>query len=432
MVDRLSTAGAIPADNRHGGWWRRRFPALGHQPFRWYLSGSLVSVIGTWMQQAALLWHVQMLTRADDPEYWLGVTAGTVGVPIVLFSPFGGALADKLNRRWLIVGAQTVFMVLALGFGLLVLADWTPIWVVLVFAGLNGLVMAYDIPARQAFAVEMVGREDLMSAIALNSASFNVGRLLGPMVAGWVIAGLGIGYCFLLNGGSFVGVILALTLMRLPRVSPDPAAREHERGTFAGFIALFSDWRLARLFLTLAIVLITGGTYLTLLPALADKVLGIDAGGYSILLTFNGLGSLLGALAVGSTRSLSSRQPTMLLGIVLLGGGLVTLSLARSEMVAAAILVVTGAGFVTFLASTNSMIQLSVSDAIRGRMMSIWVLVFGACQPIGNFAAGAIASRIGTRQTMLLEGMACLLAALAVTLHQARYPADPQADVSPG
>lgn len=391
-----------------------RFPALRHRNFRWFLGGQIFSVIGGWMQQAALLWYVQTLTRDIGSEYWLGVTAAMAALPIILFSPLGGTLADRFNRRWLIVATQSAAMLASFLFGFLVAIDRAPLGAVLAFAAFHGIVLAHDIPARQAFAIEMVGRRDLLSGIALNSAVFNVGRLLGPMAAGWVIATLGIANCFLLNGASFIGVIAALVLMKLP-----PRSREDEKdhahgGIWRGFQAMYADKRLLGMLAVLAFVLLTGGAYLTLLPALAQNVHGLDSTGYSLLLTANGLGSLIGALAVGGMRDLQARRGTMVLGIVMLGLGLCALSVAGSKWTGCLALLVAGGGFVGFLASTNSMVQLSVSDAIRGRVMSIWVLIFGACQPLGSYLAGAVAFHVGTQTTLLFEGLACLLAAAMV------------------
>lgn len=360
------------------------------------------------MQHAALSWHVQTL-KGPESAYWLGVTAASASLPIIVFAPLGGAMADHFPKRRVLLATQSAAMIAAFAFAALVAMDRAGIGAVLVFAVFNGVILACDIPARQAFAVEMVGKEDLMSAIALNSAVFNVGRLVGPMVFGLTMM-LGIALCFFLNGLSFLGVLYALARMSVPgRVVEEEHA---DRRLWSGFRAILADRRLTGLVATLAVVLLTGGTYFTLLPALAANSLKSGDAGYSALLTANGLGALVGSLTVAGLPSLSARRPTILLGILLMTAGLVGLGVAGTLPGAIASVFVVGMGFILFLASTNSTVQLSVADGVRGRVMSVWVLMFGACQPVGNYMAGWIAAALGTQRTFLIVGVACLLAAV--------------------
>jgi len=387
-----------------------RFPALRRRPYQWFIAGQIVSVIGSWMQQAALAWYVQIRTRSVGSEYWLGVTAAVSAAPIVLFSTLGGTLADRLPRRWMIVGTQTTAMLLAFAFGTLVLMDWTPLWAILLFAALGGTILAFDGPARQSFAVEMVGRDDLLSAIGLNSAVFNAGRLVGPMMAGLVMTSIGIAGCFFLNGFSFLAIIVALAMMTLP--TPEPiTVEEHANANKSGFRSILREPQILGLLATLAILLMSGGSYLTLLPALAQNTLGLSDAGYSALLTANGLGSLVGSLSVASMRSISMRRPILVIGNLLMASGLAAVSLAQTQWFACLCLFVTGVGFIQFLTAANSTVQLSVPDALRGRVLGIWFSAFGIAQPIGGYAAGLIASRIGTPRTFFFQAIGCLVAA---------------------
>lgn len=360
-------------------------------------------------------WYVQVQTAEIGSEFWLGMTAAMAALPIVLFSAIGGLVADRVSRRKLIVATQAALAVISLLFGFGVASYVVPMSLVLAFAAANGFIMSFDIPARQAFSVEMVGTEDLMNGIALNSAVFNLGRLLGPIAAGWAIVAMGIPACFVLNAVSFVAVIAALCLMRVDeqtRPPPEP----YREALLVGFRTIANDKQLLSLVGCLAIVLITGSTYVTLLPAFAQYVLHQEATGYSWMLTANGLGSLLGALAVALLDSLEARKPAILCGIIGMGIGLIILGVSREFATACVALVLTGGGFLLFLAATNSTVQLSVSDDVRGRVMSIWVLVFGVCQPIGNAAAGWTASRIGTPWTFIGVGIGCFIAALLAAI----------------
>ena len=389
--------------------------ALRHDFFRWFLLGHTISVVGTWMQTAALGWFVQTTTRNSESgsEYWLGVTAAMNSLPVVLFSILAGMMADRWPKRQIILWSQTGSMISAAVFGYLVMelgAD-LPFWSVLVFAAANGTFLAFDIPARQAFAVEMVGKEDLLSAIAMNSAVFNAGRLLGPAFAGAAIAWVGISWCFFLNAVSFLGVIGTLLMLRPSHEHVPVVAHSGTGGIWQGFRTVLDNRKLLGLMAALALTLITGGAYLALVPALAQNQLGLDATGYTTLMTLNGFGALFGAFLVGRAEGINSRQPTLVYGLATMSIALMALGMANSLGLAGICLFFVGMGFILFLTSTNSTIQLSVADAVRGRVMSIWVLVFGAAQPVGNYFAGHLASAVGTSRTMFVLGSGCMIAA---------------------
>ncbi|MGL5096095.1 MAG: MFS transporter, partial [Planctomycetia bacterium] len=413
-------------------WALRKFPALGHSAFRLYLSGYSISVVGSWMQQAALAWYVQMLT-GQSSEYWLGLTAAVGALPTMVLAPVGGWAADYFHRRSLLIVTQSAAMLVAALFALLVAGDAAALTTAMLFAALVGVCQAFDVPARQVFTVEMVGRKHLLSGVSLNVAVFNVGRLLGPMafgltiwlVGGWVGDRLGVAACFLLNAVSFLGVIAALAVMVVdhPR-KDDPAARV--LGPFGGFQTLFAHGRLAMLVVALAAVLLTGGAYLALLPALSANVMHLGANGYSAMVTASGVGALAGAIVVGSATSLPRRRPIIIGGVLLMGTSLLVLSTARDLWLACPCLVGVGTGFLMFLAGANTTLQLSVDDAVRGRVMSIWVLVFNGAGPAGSYLGGRLASEYGTPFTLRLAAVGCLTASL-LAVAAFRFP-DPNAD----
>jgi predicted MFS family arabinose efflux permease len=428
-------------------------PALRHRYFRWYLVGHLFSVIGGWMQDAGLRWYVQILTKEIGSERWLGITGAIAALPIVVFSPLGGALADRLPKRLMIAATQSADMIIALSLGLLVWFDALPLGLVLVFAALHGTFLAFDIPARQSFAIEMVGRRDLMSAIGLNSTIFNLGRLVGPMSAGiamisgaWIARhamdwglvptgsmdaargeiadkiGLvpntalmdatraGVAACFLLNAVSFSGLIFLLIFLPLTRSeAEETASSKAERrnlNLLDGFRTVVARPQSLGLLGCLLLFLLAGGSYPTLIPALADYELKTDERGYSLLLTANGIGSVAGALVVASVHRLRSRRLVIVTGLSLVAIGLAATASSKSLLPACASLFLTGAGVILFLASANSTIQLSVPDAVRGRVMSVWVAVFGIGMPMGSLLSGYVAQFIGTSNTLWYQGWA--------------------------
>ncbi|MBY0585671.1 MFS transporter [bacterium] len=436
-------------------------PALRHDYFRWYLIGHLLSVIGGWMQDAGLRWYVQVLTKEVGSEQWLGITGAMAALPIIIFSPLGGALADRLPKRLLIAATQSADMALAFSLGLLVWFDVLPMAWVLVFAVLHGSFLAFDIPARQSFAIEMVGRSDLMSAIGLNSTIFNLGRLIGPMSAGiamfaggviarqamdWGVTPpgtmdptrAGVAACFFLNGFSFLGLILLLIFLPTPAKEgngpPAVVPRGRSLNLMEGFQTVMARRQSLGLLACLLLFLLAGGSYTTLLPALADYVLQTNERGYSLLLTANGLGSVAGALIVASAHHLRNRRVLIMAGLASVALGVVATAASNNLFLACLSLFITGAGVILFLASANSTIQLSVPDRVRGRVMSVWVAVFGIGMPLGSLLSGYIAVWIGTSQTLWYQGWATWLAVVLAYFvlgnesQEVALPASPPSD----
>lgn len=366
------------------------------------------------MQDAGLRWYVQLITAKEGSEYWLGVVATAGLLPVALFSILAGNIADRFPKRGILISAQVLAMVTAFAFSIWVGGWGVPFPFVIAFAIFGGSLRAFEIPARQAFVVEMVGRSDLISAIALNSAVFNAGRVLGPMGAGIAIHLFGVAGCFFVNGVSFLAIIYALAVMEVPFPAAPKKHGAWSAEFFEGFRTIVASPVLTRLFVGLFLVQVTAGTFQTLLPALTDKHLEMGSSGYSILLTAAGMGALLGSLVVGNVKTLSARQPLIILGVILQGTGLILLSMWQQVIFSVVCLFGIGIGWILFLASTNSTIQLSVDDSVRGRVMSFWVMVFGLSLPLGSYISGSVAHAIGIPNAFFGQGVACLATLLLI------------------
>lgn len=401
--------------------WRDTFRALRHRNFRLFFAGQLVSLIGTWMQNTAQGWLVYDLTGS---RMLLGVVAAVGSAPMMLFSIWGGSVADRHSKRRIVLWTQTSMMIFAFAFAGLVWSGRIRTWQILVLAALGGLAMAFDMPARQAFMVEMTSREDLINAISLNSSIVNGARVVGPSVAGLLMAGLGMGWCFLLNGISFLAVIGGLWRMRLPKFVPPPRTGSNWAHAVEGFSYVWHHRRMRILLLLFATVGIFGWSYAVLMPAYARDVLHVGQARYGGLLSANGLGALFGALTVASIGHRVNRRLLVLGGLLVFSAMLLLLSLVENYYLALACLAVGGWGMLLFFSTTNTLLQTSASDQMRGRVMGIWALVFGGMTPIGGLEAGTLSHFLGVRWAVAIGALVCALAALLVWLIVRNRPAD--------
>lgn len=388
---------------------RHSFRALRHRNFRLFLAGQFVSNLGTWGQSVALGW---LLYRLTDSKLVLGLSSFLTQIPALFLSPLAGVWADRWNRHRLVIATQAVAMVQAFGLAILVLSGHAAVVPVLALNLLLGLASAADVPARQSFMIEMTSAEDLPNAIALNSSVFNLARLVGPALAGPLIAGVGEGHVFLINGLSYVAVIAALLAMRVPQAPPRAKAGAelwpHLREGF-GYVAGVGPIR--SLLLLLAMVCLLGTPNVVLLPAYARDVLHGDAHTLSFLVSAVGVGALVGALYMASRRSVRGLSLLILVAVTLFGASLIGLAVAPSVWVATPILAVTGFGMMTMMASTNTMLQTLADPAMRGRVMSFFTVAFMGTAPIGGLFLGAAADRIGAPWTTGISGCVCLVAA---------------------
>jgi predicted MFS family arabinose efflux permease len=397
----------VPSDSRLPAALR----AFRHRDFRLFFSGQLVSLVGTWMQSVAQSWLVLELTNSP---FRLGLVSALQFAPMLVLSFFAGALADRLPKRRLVLASQSVLFTQALVLALLVHLGHVQYWHVAVLALVYGIANTVDMPTRQAFIVEMVGRDDLMNAIALNSAMFNAARIVGPALAGLAIARWGTAIAFYLNAASFVPVIVALLAIRAqgrPRaVSGRSMADEIREGVHFAL-------RTPRVALTMAMVLAVSGflfNYNVLIPLYVRDVLGHGAQEFGLMMAMLGIGALAGALTLAILGR--ERPPVAALATPALLQATATGALAavHSDSLAMPLLLLMGFCGILFMAGANSTVQLTVPDELRGRVMSLHTLMFAGITPFGAFLMGSVAQAGGVKTALLVSGGGGLISVLAL------------------
>jgi MFS family permease len=371
----------------------RTFAALGHRNYRLFFLGQLISLVGTWMQNVAQAWLVYDLTGSP---FKLGVVSFCSGVPVLIFSLWAGLVADRVPKRRLLLVTQTAMMSLAFILAADVFLHTIQWWHIAVLAFLLGVANAFDGPTRQAFVVEMVGRKELMNAIALNSAMFNTARIVGPALAGIILAAVGASWCFVLNGISFLAVIAGLFLMDVKPYVGATSAASPLKQIREGLSYIRHDTTVRPLITLVAVSNMFALGYMALLPAFAQEVLHTGKVGYGFMSTAIGVGALIGALILASLGNFQRKGLMLTIGNLLFPVMVIALSLSHSLHLALGILVVAGLGFMTQNATANTLVQSTVPDALRGRVMSVYMMVFIGFFPIGSLIAGAIAERFGT------------------------------------
>ena len=383
--------------------------SLRHRNFQLFFGGQLISLIGTWMQNVAQAWLVYRLTGSS---FLLGAVGFAGQIPVFLMAPVGGIVADRKNRRRVVIATQTASLLLALVLALLTLGKIVQVWHIFVLAAGLGVVNAFDIPARQAFIVDMVGKEDLINAIALNSSMFNGARVLGPAIAGILVAKIGEGWCFFGNAVSYVAVIIGLILMRVT----------WERGNFSGspldnivegFEYVRGTQPVRMLLLLLGLVSVVGMPYAVLMPIFADRILHRGANGLGILMGATGVGALIGALSLAFKRGLKGLNSWIMLSSAGFGATLILFGISKSFWLSVAMLVPVGYCMMVQMASSNTLIQSMVPDRLRGRVMSVYSMMFMGMAPIGALGAGVVAHRLGAPLTVAIGGMTCMLGSAA-------------------
>jgi len=387
---------------------RHTFRALRHRSFRVYWVGQWVSVNGTWMQTTAQAWLVYRLT---DSPLVLGLLSAARFGPSLLGAPFAGVITDRFPRRPLVLLTQSASLVQASLLAALTLSGAVRVWHVLALAFLQGIVDTMDMPARQTLQVDIVGIEDLQSAVSLNSSAFNAARMLGPAVGGALVAAWGEGVCFAVNAASYLAVLVALLMIRTP-----PAVRAPSGSLRSDLVeGLRFAWGYPEVRLTLAAVAVTstfGLSYMTLLPVFARDVLHAGATGFGVLVGSAGLGAVFGALGAATRSGARGAHLVMALGQSALGVGLVALALTTHLAVATSWLVLVGLGVAVQLTTTNGFLQTKAPDHLRGRAVSLYIWLFSGLAPIGGLAAGWAAENVGAPWTAAGAGAACVLSAL--------------------
>jgi MFS family permease len=418
--------------------WQAAARALRHRNFQLFFSGQLISLTGTWMQTVAQSWLVYRLTGS-------GLKLGAVGfasqIPVFLFAPIGGIVADRSNRKHVVIGTQVASMLLAFVLAVLTLTHAIDhrVWLIYVLAALLGVVNAFDLPGRQSFLVDMVGKEDLMNAIALNSSMFNGARVIGPAVAGVLVARLGEGWCFFANGVSYIAVIAGLIMMNVhapARVSAETSPFEH---IVEGFQFVNRTAPIRALMILLGLVSLCGMPYVVLMPLFADKILrgggqelasligshDLGAVRLGILMGVAGVGALLGALTLAvrtGVKGLGTWVSTCCAGF---GISLMLFSFSRSFWLSVFLLLPVGYFVMLQMSSSNTLIQVMVPDVLRGRVMAVYSMMFMGMAPVGALLGGALADRLGAPLTVAIGGFASVLGAwwFAVQLPKIRVEA---------
>ncbi len=384
--------------------------SLKHRNFQLFFSGQLISLIGTWMQNVAQAWLVYRMTGSS---LLLGLVSFSGQIPVFPMAPLAGMVADRWNRRKIVIATQTASMILAFILAILTLTNRITVWEIIVLAALLGTVNAFDIPARQSFLVEMVGREDLMNAIALNSSMFNGARIIGPAIAGILVANIGEGWCFFANAVSYIAVIIGLFLMHI-------RPRRAERAIASAFDHIAEGFRFVRrtapirsLLLLIGLVSLVGMPYTVLMPVFAKNVLHGDAKTLGVLGSAAGIGALAGALTLASRTKVQGLGRWVWVACGSFGTFLILFSFSHVLLASVILLVPVGFSMMTQLGATNTLVQSMVPDRLRGRTMAVYSMMFMGMAPLGALLAGAAADRIGAPMTVAFGGALAIAGAIA-------------------
>jgi len=384
---------------------RAAFRSLKYRNFQLFFSGQLISLIGTWMQMVAQSWLVYRLTGSAA---LLGAMGFASQFPVAILAPLGGMMADRHSRHRVVIATQTAAMIQAAILAALTLSGRIQVWHLFVLAVLLGVVNAFDIPARQSFLVEMVEKDDLMNAIALNSSMFNGARVLGPAIAGIVVATIGEGWCFFANAASFIAVIAGLLLMRIkprPLAGTEQSPLEHLR---EGFRWVQDTRPIRSVLLLLGLVSLVGMPYAVLMPIFAGNILHGGARGLGILMGSTGVGALLGALTMAARRNLRGLGRWITAAAAGFGASLILFSLSRIFWLSVVLLLPLGFAMMVQMASSNTLIQAIVPDRLRGRVMAVYSMMFLGVAPLGALSAGFLARAFGAPAALILGGVCCL------------------------
>lgn len=390
----------------------RPLAALRHRNFRLFWTGQLISLTGTWMHQTAQGWLVFKLT---DSPFFLGLAGMAASAPILLFTMAGGVIADRHPKRNIMLLSNTVVMFLALLLAVLVAAGTVNVWHVLILAFLIGSMNAFEIPARQAFIIELVGREDLLNGIALNSSAFHASRMIGPAVAGLIMGAFGLAPCFFINAASFIAIVLALFRMRFIADEVNPSPKTGMRKSFIeGLKYMMHSPDISALLIAAGIVSFFGFPYISFLPVYARDILKTGAAGLGILMGCAGAGAFTGAVGLAVRGDTARKGIVMAIAGILFSCALLVFSLSTDAWLSYAMLFLVGLGAINQIATANTLLQLTVPHELRGRVMGSFTTVFLGMSPLGNFAIGSLAHYTGTQKALMTSACLCLAGTVIV------------------
>jgi len=389
--------------------WGRSLRALRSRNYRLFFAGQSVSLIGTWMTRLAMSWIVYQLT---DSAFLLGLTSFVGQIPAFFVAPIAGVWLDRWNRHRVLVITQVLAMIQSLALAALAFTGYINLWWVIGLALMQGLINAFDMPARQAFVIEMIEeRADLGNAIALNSSMVNGAKLVGPAIAGVLVATAGAGVCFLIDGISYIAVIYSLLAMRVAPAQPRLTQKSALQELAEGWKYVVESPAIRSILLLLALVSVIGMPYTVLLPVVAADILHGGAHTLGFLMAMSGVGALASAIGLALRKSVIGLGKRIAISAALFGGGLVSLGLSRSLTVSLLLMVITGFGMMQQMAASNTILQTIAADDKRGRVMSFYTLSILGMNPIGSLLAGAVAARVGVPATMIGAGVICLAGA---------------------
>jgi MFS family permease len=390
------------------------FSALTYRNFRLFWFGQIISLSGTWMHSAAQGWLVFKLTNSP---FYLGLVGSALSMPILLFTMAGGVAADRFFKRNIILTAQIILMFLTLSLAIMVSTGIVTVWHVLVISFLIGTTNSFEIPARQSFFIELVGKENLMNAIALNSAAFHGARMIGPTIAGIIMGFFGLSACFYLNALSFLATITGLLKMRFKpeeiKTSPGSGIKKEFS---EGLKYIFNDPRIYTLILSSGIISFFGFPYATFLPVYARDILKTGATGLGILMGSAGAGAFIGAITLTLRGDFPNKGILLAVSGITFSIALLVFSISATAWLSYLMLFLVGFGAISQVATANSMLQLAVPDKLRGRVMSSFTTVFLGMTTIGNFSLGSLAHYIGTQYALLTGAGLCLFGSMLLIL----------------
>jgi len=384
--------------------------ALRHRNYRLFFGGQGISLIGTWMTRVATGWLVYRLTNS---AFLLGLVSFASQIPTLILSPFAGILVDRSDKRRILVTTQILAMLQSLVLAVLALTGVIKVWHIILLNLLQGLINTVDMPARQSFVVEMVeDKRDLGNAIALNSSMFNGARLIGPSLAGILIAWVGEGLCFLADGVSYIAVIIALLAMRINPRSMGSKNEKIWQGIKEGYNYAFGFMPIRTILFLIALVSFVGFPYIILMPIFARDLLGGGPNTLGFLMAAIGLGALCGAIYMASRKTVLGLGRLLWISSFIFGTGIILFSLSRSFPLSLLLLLITGFGMMAQMASANTLLQTLVDDDKRGRVMGFYSMAFMGVAPFGSLFAGLLASKIGAPATNIIGGALCIVGAL--------------------
>ena len=385
------------------------FRSLKYRNFRLFFGGQSISLIGTWIQRIAMPWLVYDLTNS---VVLLGIVGFAGQIPTFLMAPFAGVLVDRKNRYKILIATQVLAMIQALILAALVYTGHIQVWHLVALSVMLGLINAFDMPSRQSFMIELVEKkDDLGNAIALNSTMVNSARLLGPSIAGVLISLAGEGTCFLINGLSYIVVISTLLFMKInlkPKIKKSSKVINELK---EGFRYTFGFKPIRFVILLLALVSLMGMPFSVLMPVYAKEILHGESHTFGFLMGASGLGALSGALYLASRKNVAGLEKIIPFSAMVFGSGLILLSLSKVFWLASIVMIITGAGMMMVMASSNTIIQTIIDDNKRGRVMSIYAMAFMGTAPFGSLMAGSLAKVIGTPMTFGIGGLSCIIGA---------------------